>query len=158
ASTWSVARIVEVVSDAASKLESVESSDLVWEHLQKSVPSDFNELIRTLSPQCCQPSAAFCDDVFVATAWFAGRERTMLELRDALSEEVSVRQMLLEAREREILENHLAGSVSTHLHRLLNGAEEQVVQMNVELESCPMSTGMKLRFVWRPAEDGPIGL
>ena len=30
--------------------------------------------------------------------------------------------------------------------------------MNVELETCPMSTGMKLRFVWRPAEDGPIGL
>jgi uncharacterized protein (TIGR02680 family) len=158
ASTWSVARIVEVVFDAASTLESVESSDLVWEHLQKSVPSDFNELMRTLSPQCCQPSAAFCDEVFVATAWFAGRERTMVELHEALSEEVSVRQMLLEAREREILENHLAGSVSNHLHRLLNGAEEQVRQMNVELESCPMSTGMKLRFVWRPAEDGPIGL
>jgi hypothetical protein len=142
----------------ASKLESVQSSDLVWEHLQKSVPSEFNQLMRTLSPQCCQPSAAFCDDVFVATAWFAGRERTMEELRLALSEEVSVRQMLLDAREREILENHLAGEVSGHLHRLLNGAEEQVRQMNIELETCPMSTGMKLRFVWRPDDDGPLGL
>ena len=64
--------------------------------------------------------------------------------------------MLLDAREREILENHLVGEVSSHLHELLKAAEEQVRQMNIELESRPMSTGMKLRFVWRPAEDAPF--
>jgi uncharacterized protein YPO0396 len=48
--------------------------------------------------------------------------------------------------------------VSGHLGELLNAAEEQVQQMNIELESRPMSTGMKLRFAWRPAEDGPVGL
>jgi uncharacterized protein (TIGR02680 family) len=158
ARTWSTARTVEVVFDVASKLESVESGDPIWEHLQKSVPSQFNDLMRTLSAQSCQPSATFCDDVFVATAVFSGRECTMEELRQALSDEVSTRQLLLDAREREILENHLAGEVSGHLHGLLNEAEEQVEQMNVELETCPMSTGMKLRFVWRAAEDGPIGL
>ena len=158
ASTWSIARIVEVVFEVASKLETVQSGDPIWESLQKSVPGEFNELMRTVSPQCCQPTAAFSDDVFVATASFAGREHTMAELRAALMEEVSVRQMLLDAREREILENHLAGEVSSHLHHLLKGAEEQVDQMNVELGSCPMSTGMKLRFIWRPGEDGPLSL
>jgi uncharacterized protein (TIGR02680 family) len=158
ARTWSTARTVEVVFDVASKLESIESGDPIWEQLQKSVPSQFNELMRTLSAQSCQPSATFCDDVFVATALFSGRECTMEELRQALFDEVATRQLLLDAREREILENHLAGEVSGHLHGLLNEAEEQVQQMNVELETCPMSTGMKLRFVWRPAEDGPIGL
>src|SRR5262245_9873110 len=158
ARTWSTARTVEVVFDVATKLESIESGDPIWEDLQKSVPSQFNELMRTLSAQSCQPSATFCDDVFVATAVFSGRECTMEGLRQALSDEVATRQLLLDAREKEILENHLAGEVSGHLHGLLNEAEEQVQQMNVELETCPMSTGMKLRFVWRPAEDGPIGL
>ncbi|PYS37301.1 MAG: TIGR02680 family protein [Acidobacteria bacterium] len=156
--TWSTSRTVEVAFELASRLDSIESTDPVWEHLQKSVPLQFNELMRTLSAQGCQPSATFCDDVFVATAVFAGRECTMEELRHALYDEVSGRQMLLDAREKEILENHLAGEVSSHLHELFSAVEEQVQKMNVELETCPMSTGMKLRFVWRPAEDGPSGL
>src|SRR3954465_8234175 len=66
--------------------------------------------------------------------------------------------MLLDARQREILENHLVGTVSGHLRELLQTAEEQVREMNAELDSRPMSTGMKLRFVWQPAEDGPTGM
>jgi Putative exonuclease SbcCD, C subunit len=89
---------------------------------------------------------------------FAGKDCTMDELRQILSEDVSARQMLVDAREREILENHLIGKVSGHLHELLHAAEEQVRQMNDELESRPTSTGMKLRFVWRPAEDAPSGM
>ncbi len=66
--------------------------------------------------------------------------------------------MLLDAREREILENHLIGNVSRHLRELLYAAEEQVRQMNAEIESRPMSTGMKLRFVWRLEEDATSGV
>src|SRR5262249_24515504 len=60
--------------------------------------------------------------------------------------------------QKEILENHLIGSVTRHLSELLHAAESQVQQMNVELESRHMSTGMKLRFVWRLAEDVPSGM
>src|SRR5262249_31795627 len=158
AQSWSTARTVEVAFEVASRLASIESGDTTWEHLQKSVPTQFNELMSALSGQSCQPSATFCDDVFAATAMFAGRECTMDDLRQLLSDEVSTRQMLLDAREREILENHLAGDVSNHLQDLLKRAEEQVQRMNLELENCPMSTGMKLRFVWRSSEDGPLGL
>jgi hypothetical protein len=66
--------------------------------------------------------------------------------------------MLLDARAREILENHLVDKVSTHLRELIQAAEEQVRQMNSELESRPTSTGMKLRFVWRLAEAASSGL
>jgi uncharacterized protein (TIGR02680 family) len=156
--TWSTTRAVEVAFELASRLDSIESSDSAWEAWQKSVPAQFNELMQALSAQGCQPSATFRDDVFVASALFAGRECTMEELGQVLSDEVTTRQMLLDAREREILENHLVGEVSSHLHELLHAAEEQVQQMNVELDSRPMSTGMKLRLVWRPAEDSPLGL
>jgi uncharacterized protein (TIGR02680 family) len=158
ASLWPTARTVEAAFDLTSRLESIDSGDSVWEQQQKSAPSQFNELMRALSAQGCQPSATFCDDVFVANAFFQGRECTMEELRQLLSDEVSALQLLLDAREKEILENHLAGDVSGHLHALITAAEQHVQQMNVELENCPMSTGMKLRFVWRPAEDGPLGL
>ena len=119
AMTWSAARTVEVAFDVASRLESIECSDPTWDHYQKSVPTQFNELMRTLSAQGCQPSATFWDDVFVASALFAGQESTMEELRQILAEEVLIRQMLLEAKEKEILENHLVGEVRNHLHELL---------------------------------------
>jgi hypothetical protein len=155
ARNWSTARIVEVAFELTSRLEPIESGDPAWEHLQKFVPAQFNELMRTLSAQDCQPSATFCDDVFVATTLFRGREHTIEELHQNLSGEVSARQMLLEAREKEVLENQLSGEVASHLHELIREAEHQVCQMNAELENCPMSTGMKLRFVWQAAEDAP---
>ncbi len=155
---WSAARTVEVAHELAAKLDSIESDDPVWEHHQKSVPSDFNELMQTLSAHDCQPTATFRDDVFVAGALFADQQCTMEDLRQILSKEVAARQILLNAREKEILENHLVGEVSSHLHELLHAAEEQVQQMNLELESRPMSTGLKLRLVWRSIVDGPLGL
>ena len=154
----STTRAVEVAFELAARLKSIDASDNAWEQLQKAIPSQFGTLMQTLSAQGCQSSAAFRDDVFVATGVFAGQERPVGELRQLLSEDVAARQMLLDARQREILENHLVGTVSSHLRELLHRAEEQVREMNVELESRPMSTGMKLRFVWQPAEDGPSGI
>jgi uncharacterized protein (TIGR02680 family) len=158
APNWSTERTVEVARQLASRLDAIESDDPIWEHLQKSVPSQFNELMQTLSAQDCQPTATFRDDVFVASALFADQECTMEDLHQILSNEVTGRQVLLNAREREILENHLVGEVPSHLHALLNAAEEQVRQINLELENRPMSTGMKLRLMWRLVEDGPSGL
>jgi SbcC/RAD50-like, Walker B motif len=150
-------RAVEMAFELKSRLDSIDAGDRAWDNHQKSVPAEFNTLLQVLSAQRCRSAAAFRDDVFVATAIFAGKECAMDELREILSEDVSARQLLVDAREREILENHLNGKVSGHLRELLCAAEEQVRQMNDELESRPTSTGMKLRFVWRPAEDAPSG-
>jgi SbcC/RAD50-like, Walker B motif len=154
----SMTRTVEAAFELSSRLDSIDADDPAWERHQKLVPSEFTALMQALSAQNCQSSATFRDDVFVATAVFGGQERSMAELRQTLSDDVATRQRLLDARQREILENHLIGSVSSHLRNLLHAAEEQVREMNVELESRPMSTGMKLRFVWRLAEDAPPGM
>ena len=154
APAWTTARTVEVARQLASKLESIDADDPTWEHLQKSVPTQFNELIQTLSAQDCQPTATFRDDVFVASALFGGQETTIEDLLQILSKEVTVRQVLLNSREKEILESHLIGDVPSHLHELLKTAEEHVQQMNLELENRPMNSGMKLRLVWRLVEDG----
>jgi len=154
----STGRIMEAAFEIAARLRPIDSGDPAWEQYQKSMPSEFNTLMQELSAQGCQSSAIFRDDVFVATAMFRGQERTLAELSQMLSDDIASLEMLLDAQEREILENHLVGKVSTHLRELLHAAEEQVQQMNAELEKRPMSTGMKLRFVWRPADDAPPGM
>jgi hypothetical protein len=151
-------RAVEMAFEITSLLEASDSTDRAWEDHQKSIPAEFNILLQVLTPDVCRSSAAFRDDVFVATAVFAGKDCTIDELRQILLDDVSARQMLVDAREREILENHLIGKVSGQLRELLHAAEEQVRQMNEELESRPTSTGMKLRFVWQPAGDAPPGM
>ena len=156
--TWSTTRTVEVASELVSRSDSIDAGDPGWEHYQKSVPSEFNRLTQALSAQGCRSSATFSDDLFVANAMFAGRECAVDEIRQILFDDVTARQMLLDAREREILENHLVGNVSRHLRELLYAAEEQVRQMNAEIESRPMSTGMKLRFVWRLEQDATSGV
>jgi uncharacterized protein (TIGR02680 family) len=153
APAWTTARTVEVARQIASKLESIDADDPTWEHLQKSVPTQFNELMQSLSAHDCQPTATFRDDVFVASAVFNGQEMTIPDLLQMLSKEVTVRQVLLNAREKEILESHLVGNVPSHLHELLKAAEEHVQQMNLELENRPMSSGMKLRLVWQLIEE-----
>ena len=90
---------------------------------------------------------------------YQGRTHTMAEFGEILASEVESRQALLSAREREVLENHLVGEVSMHLHDRLHAAEKLVREMNEELAARPMSTGMTLRFAWRPlVDDGPAGL
>src|SRR5207237_7591120 len=73
APAWTTTRTVDVARQLASKLESIDADDPAWEHLQKSEPTQFNELMQALSAQDCQPMAAFRDDVFVASALFGGQ-------------------------------------------------------------------------------------
>ncbi|MGH2898403.1 MAG: SbcC/MukB-like Walker B domain-containing protein, partial [Solirubrobacteraceae bacterium] len=72
-----------------------------------------------------------------------------------MEDEIVSRKALLDAREREILENHLVGEVAQHLHELLREGETWVENMNRELNERPMSTGMRLRFRWDLAAEGP---
>src|SRR5204862_1358149 len=104
AQTWSATRIVEIAFNVVGRLNHVQAGDSAWEHQQKSIPAQFNALMETLSIQGFQSSAVFRDDLFVATILWAGREWTTPEVHATLSDEVATRQMLLNAREKEILE------------------------------------------------------
>jgi hypothetical protein len=166
--SFAAAELFEVAMDSpdplawsvelASRLDSVDAGDAAWNVQQKRIASEFSILMRELSARGYHSSATFHDDVFVATAMSGGRKCTITELERILFDDVATRQMLLDAREREILENHLVGKVSSHLRELIQTAEAQVRQMNLEIEGRPMSTGMKLRFGWRLNEDAPFGM
>ena len=158
AASWSTTRSIENARETAAVLSEIDGSDTVWERNQNKIAGHFQEISNALLAQYCRPAGVWSGDVFVATVTHDSRERSIEELREWLNGEVSTRQTLLQAREREILENHLIGEVSDHLHDLLHTGEVLIRDMNAELEARPTSTGMKLRFVWKPREDGPTGL
>jgi uncharacterized protein (TIGR02680 family) len=155
---WSVTRAVEVARAIESRLSSLASDDGAWERSQKGIHRHVQDLATALLPHGYRPEMTHEDGLVMVTCPFQGRECGMIELRGALDEEVTSRQQLLDAREREVIENHLIGEVSTHLHDRIHRAEELVREMNRELEARPTTTGMRLRFVWEPLEDGPAGL
>jgi len=155
ARSWSITRAVEAARETVAALANVDAGDDAWERLQNGILRQYSDLLQQLLSHDCRQSGTWCGDVFVATTSLGSQERTIEELRDWLSYEVTTRQELLAAREREILENHLTGEVADHLNALLHRGEELVQSMNEELESRPTSTGMKLRFVWRVREDEP---
>lgn len=152
ADEWSPTRAVEVARALEAALSDVESGQKTWDSLQSRVHERFRVLTDTLLPHGYEPSLTTPGGVVVVRVSFQGEDRDVDEFRTALLEETSTRDRILAAREREILENHLLGEISLHLHDRLRAAEELVAEINREIESRPMSTGMNLRFDWRPRE------
>jgi hypothetical protein len=148
-------RTARRVNDA---LADVDAEDADWERVQRGLHGHYTTLEQALLPHALQPTGTFDDDLFVVTTAFQGRTASMPELGDQLADEVTHRQSLLDAREREVLENHLVGEVATQLHELIRGGEAMVAAMNAELAARPTSTGMRLRFSWKPRPDGPEAL
>lgn len=155
---WSITRAVESARAIEAALGDVHSDDAAWQRVQRESHASIQRLTDALLPYGYQPGTTVEDGLFVVTVPFQGRTCTMTELGAALVEEVTSRQVLLDAREREILENHLIGEVSAHLHERLRAAEALVREMNDELRTRRTSTGMALRFTWEPLDDGPPGL
>jgi len=94
----------------------------------------------------------------VVTIQYQAKDRTPGELMDLLRDEISYRERMLTARERELIEEHLVNDVASHLQELISEAEAQVTEMNAELAERPTSTGMRLRLRWEPSPEGPPGL
>jgi uncharacterized protein (TIGR02680 family) len=156
---WSITRTVDVARAVEAALGQVDVSDAASDRTARSVLSNIQALEQALLPQGHQTVTTIEDDLVVVTMPFQGRTHTMAEFGEILASEVESRQALLSAREREVLENHLVGEVSMHLHDRLHAAERLVREMNEELAARPMSTGMTLRFAWKPLlDDGPPGL
>ena len=98
------------------------------------------------------------DDWLVITIAFRGVPRSPVELAGLLADEISYREQVLTARQRQVIEDHLINDVASHLQQLISDAEAQVAQMNSELRDRPTSTGMRLRLRWEARKDGPAGL
>jgi uncharacterized protein (TIGR02680 family) len=155
---WSPTRAVELARRIEAALSQVEHDDRTWERLQKGIFRHVETLRDALLQHRYEPQISAEDQLIVVTVPYQDRDWTMRELGVMLAEEVEHRQTMLDAREREVLENHLIGEVASHLHDLLHRCEDMVRDMNRELDARPTSTGMKLRFAWAPKDDGPPGL
>lgn len=153
--TWAPGPAVRAARRVNDVLADVSAEDADWERVQRGLHERFTSLEQTLLPHAIPPAANIDDSLFVVTATFQGRMASMPELHEVLSGEVSHRRNILDAREREVLENHLVGEVATQLHELIRRGETLVAGMNDELAARPTSTGMRLRFAWRPRPDGP---
>jgi uncharacterized protein (TIGR02680 family) len=158
AAVWSVTRAVEIARRVEQALSGVDHGESAWERSEKQAHAHVQTLTDALLPHGWVPETAIHDGLLVVTVPYQGRSCTGEELCSALSDEVASRQTMLSAREREVLENHLVGEVSTHLHDLLRSGEAWVAKVNDELGSRPTSTGMLLRFRWEIAEAAPPGL
>lgn len=155
---WPPTRAVDVARRIEATHGDVEHDDRTWDRLQKGIFRHVEALRDALLPHRYEPQTSSEDGLIVVTVPYQDRDATMQELRGLLVEEVTHRGMVLDAREREVLENHLIGEVASHLHDLLHRCEGMVRDMNRELAARPTSTGMKLRFSWAPDVEGPLGL
>ena len=158
AGEWSVTRAVNLARRLEADLQDTPSDDPDWERVQNTCRLQFEELQQNLRKYDYQPSMTIEDDLWLVTVPFRGRSCNVSELGRELDDEIARHQQILTHREKEIIQNHLIGEVAHHLHERIRDGEELVREMNAELESRPMSTGMRLRFTWRPVEDGPVGL
>ncbi len=151
-STW-----VEIARQAESALGSVDSGDPAWERSSRAIFAHFTNLQTSLGALSYRPEGTNEADFFVVRVPFQQRICTIDEIQRIFTAEVEARERILEARERDIIENHLIGEISNFIHDRLHAAEEWVSLVNRELNERPTSTGMKLRFDWILNEEGPSG-
>jgi uncharacterized protein (TIGR02680 family) len=155
---WAATPTVVLARTVNAELDSVDDGDGPWDRVQKRVTEEHKLLADAMARHGHSAGLTLSEGVIVIDVVFQGRSHDLPGLADALVAEVEQRTMLLSAREREILENHLLNEVAGTLQELISAAEAEVRQMNGELESRPMSTGMKLRLIWQQARNAPEGL
>jgi uncharacterized protein YPO0396 len=157
-SVWSVSRTVEIARQTESEFSQTNADDAAWDRVQETVTTTIQELNTALSQQAFTSTLSTADDLYRVTVPYQGRDRSIHELRDLLAEEVHQRQLILDEREREIIETHLIGEVAAKLHEQIHQAHVLVEQMNAEIQRRPMSTGMMLKFDWKPDEELSNGI
>jgi uncharacterized protein (TIGR02680 family) len=157
-SDWSVSRTVDVARQTESALAQIHADDTAWDRIQEAVTTRIQDLNTSLSQHSFTSTLVTSDGLYRVTVPYQGRDRSVHELRDMLLEEVQQRQLILDEREREIIENHLIGEVAAKLHEQIHQAHRLVDQMNAEIQKRPMSTGMTLKFDWKPDDELSSGI
>jgi uncharacterized protein (TIGR02680 family) len=155
---WAATPTVIMARAVNAELDTVDDGDGPWDRIQKRVTEEHKLLADVMAARGHSAGLTLSEGVIVIDVVFQGHSHDLPGLAAALQGEVEQRTMLLSAREREILENHLLNEVAGTLHELIATAESEVRQMNDELESRPTSTGMKLRLIWQQARNAPEGL
>jgi uncharacterized protein (TIGR02680 family) len=155
---WNVTQALRLAREIEQALSTDADEDARWQRLQRQVTDELSALADALRRHGNNASASFSEEGIVVEVTFRAHTMSLPALTAALAEEVEERQRLLDAHEREILENHLVGEVASTLQELITAAEKRVADTNRELAERPTSTGMQLPLRWTPDPGGPDGL
>ncbi|WP_462185834.1 TIGR02680 family protein, partial [Frankia sp. CcWB2] len=158
AAGWAPYPAITLARAVNAALDDVDDTDRRWELAQQRVSAEHKVLTDALSRHGHSVGMIVSDGVIVVDVLFQGRKQDIPALVAALEAETGQRAMLLSAKEREILENHLVNEVAGALQELISDAESQVRRINTDLAQRPTSTGMRLRLQWRVARSAPEGL
>ncbi len=160
AGDWSITAAVRLARDIDDALRAdtpMEDSD--WSRHLNEFRGQFQELQDKLQAHGYRATYQQPDEgVYVVTAVFQNKPCSMRDLHAGLASELAARGLLLDSKERAVIENHLLGEVAVQLQDRIKRAEKDVADMNKELHERPNSTGLRLRFVWEAKPDGPPGL
>ncbi|MCL7939210.1 TIGR02680 family protein [Halomonas sp. ATCH28] len=152
--SWAADPAVRLARAAAQATADVDASEESWHAHQGRLHEHIKLLTDVLSRGGHDCVAEARDDLLLVRIVFQGRRQDPDALYRQLNDEISQRQALLNARERELLENYLIDEVASHIQERIIGTERDVLAMNRELESRPTSTGMRLRIRWQPLTEG----
>ncbi len=155
---WNVTQALRLAREIEQSLSADPDDNARWQRVQRQVTDQLGALADALRRHGNNAAASFREDGIVIEVTFRGRTTSLPTLTAALATEVDERRRLLDAHEREILENHLVGEVASTLQELITAAEKRVADTNRELAERPTSTGMQLRLRWTADPAGPDGL
>ena len=145
---------VELARAIEQRLTEIAADDDAWKRAQSGIQQQFSELTDQLGMRGYHPQAELVDEgVFAITCAFQGQTQTTVALGHLLSSEIASREEMLDAREREVIENHLIGEIATELQTLIRAGEDWKQAANNELDRQPASSGIKLRFTWEVDPD-----
>lgn len=155
---WTITRGVQFARAIDAALDGVDASDARYDRLLSQVHTEFSELQRSLGRHGLDAAYLPHEDGVQVVAAFSGRDTPLVDLADTLGDQIEQHERLLNAREREIIQNHLVTEVGAQLSELIGEADKQIDRLNDELRTRRTSTGMMLRVLWKPQQDGPAGL
>jgi len=155
---WTVTHGVQIARAIETALADVDASVARFERVQSRLVTEYTVLQPALGRQGNQSALHQHEDGYQVLVVFSGQPVTLPELAARLAIVVADRERLLNASEREVIENHLVAEVGTQLSELVGEADAQIANLNTELSRRPTSTGMKLRVRWKQRADGPAGL
>jgi uncharacterized protein (TIGR02680 family) len=155
---WPIDYTVQLARTMEKQLHQVDDSDKAWQNHQRQLHERISELQSALSRHGHEASAEQNDDLISIRVVFQSQRCDTEMLAQRISETIRERQELLDAKEQQLLEEHLINELAGHLQSLIQDAELMVSAMNDELKSRPTSTGMKLQLKWKPLADGETWL
>jgi len=150
---WSADHAVRLARAIERELHDVDHGDDAWQSQQRQVMERITELQSALSRHGHEAGAQLHGEMLLVRVVFQARACDAEELAGLLAVEERERAELLDAKERDLLEQHLVNELANHLQLRIQDAELAAGRMNAELARRPTGTGMKLRLRWQPLAD-----